>query len=71
MALYEVIMPIAGHVLVEVEAESEADAIDKAFEAEITTNEIEEWDVYRHLQQGNVSYVRYNRAEATMIDDGE
>lgn len=70
MATYEVILPIAGYVLVEVEANSEQEAIDNAFSSEITTNEIEEWDTYHHIVQGNVCHASEPHARATMVDDG-
>lgn len=51
---YNVILPIAGHAYVTVEAESEEEAIEKAFEVE-KFDEIE-WEMLEQFNRGNVCY---------------
>ncbi len=56
MKTYSVKIPIAGHAYIEIEADSEEEAIDKAFASEITNEDIESWDTVRQFNQGNVCY---------------
>jgi hypothetical protein len=66
-----VTLPVAGHLYVEVEALSEEEAIEKAFN-EATLDDLESWEAIRQFQQGNVSYCpRPWEAEAQEFDDGE
>lgn len=55
MATYYVTLPIAGHAFLEVEADSEKAAIDKAME-EVTINDIDEWEALEQFNQGNVCH---------------
>jgi hypothetical protein len=72
MKIYGVKVPIAGHAYVEVEAENEEEAIERAFEEAFTTDMIEEWDTLRQFNQGNVCYCPHPwQAEAELVDDGE
>lgn len=50
-----VTMPIAGHCYVEVEAETEEEAIEKAFDS-VTNENLESWEALERFQQGNVSH---------------
>lgn len=52
MKTYQVTLPIAGHAFVDVEAESEEDAIAKAHD-EVTRDDIGEWEVKEDCR-GNV-----------------
>lgn len=71
MKTYEVKLPITGWALVEVEAESEADAIKAAFD-EVTLKHVEEWEAVERIVAGNVVYaLRPWNAEVTLIDTGE
>ena len=54
MKTFEVVIPIAGHAYITVDAESEDDAISKAM-SEVTIDHIEEWEPVRQFQRGNVS----------------
>jgi hypothetical protein len=55
MAIYNVVIPIAGHAHKAVEADSEDEAIEKAM-GEVTIDDIEEWEALRRFNQGNVCY---------------
>lgn len=52
---YQVTIPIAGHAYVTVEAESEEQAKEMAFDA-VDKNHIEEWEALDAFNQGNVCY---------------
>jgi hypothetical protein len=54
---YSVTIPIAGHVIVEVDAEDEKSAIEKAFKVEISLAEdLGQWQTLDRFHQGNVCY---------------
>lgn len=55
MKTYSVVIPIAGHAFLDVEAESEEDAIDKAID-EVTIDNIEQWEGLRRFNEGNFCY---------------
>jgi hypothetical protein len=66
---YSVKIPIAGHAFVEVEADSEEEAIEKAIE-EATISHVEEWEAIKQFNQGNVCYCpRPWVAEAECLED--
>lgn len=69
MALFNVTLPVAGYAVIEVEADDEASAITAAFEADVTKEHIEEWDIFKHISQGNVLYAPVNRPSAEQIDE--
>jgi len=62
---YSVAIPITGICYVDVEASSEEEAIDLAFEHDL---EIEQWEAHRHVIRGNVFYGM--QAEATAEEQG-
>lgn len=69
MAKYSVTIPIAGHVVVEVEASNDEEAIDRAIERNLTMDDIEEWETLRSFYEGNLCHCpRPWEAEATRID---
>lgn len=71
MPEYEVLVPIAGHAVVRVEAENERAAIDAAMNKELKTDDIECWELYEHICQGRVCYVEENDARILeTYDDG-
>jgi len=71
MATYSVTIPIAGHVVLEVEASSEKEAIDKGMQ-EATIEHIGEWDCLNQFNSGNVCYCPTPwEAEAELQDDDE
>lgn len=53
MPKFDVIIPIAGHINMTVEASSKEEAIDKAMDT-ATREDIEEWEYYEH-RDGNVN----------------
>jgi hypothetical protein len=53
---YYVILPIAGHITVTVEAENEKDAIQKALETDVSVNDIDEWQTMEKFHSGNVCH---------------
>ena len=83
MTKYEVQIPFAGYVVMTVEADSEADAIDKAFGAELTMKpdvdvvqpegvsdvSAEEWSFFEVITEGNVFHGPLNRASAEEIEE--
>lgn len=50
---YSVVLPIAGHLAIEVEADSKEGAIQKAMDI-ATLTDIEGWEYYEH-SEGNVN----------------
>ena len=71
MALYSVTIPIAGHVVLEIEASSEKEAIDKGME-EAAIEHISEWYCLKQFNQGNLCYCPTPwEAEAEELRDGE
>lgn len=67
MKNYGVLLPITGQIYVEVEAETEEDAIEKALEAELLRENIEEWDAHKKIVRSNIFYGLSYAAEATEI----
>lgn len=62
---YNVTLPITGTVFIsDIEADSEEEAIEKAMEANITTEDIEEWNTHERIVEGNVFRGMQNEAEA-------
>jgi len=52
---YDVLIPIAGHVFLTVEAESEEEAIELGMER-ASLEDIEEWTTLERFSEGNVCY---------------
>lgn len=67
MKTYYVDLPVSGRVAVEVEADSEEEAIDKALNSYSIDN-LEEWSAERHLVQGNIFYGVLAEARAQLAD---
>jgi hypothetical protein len=67
MKTFLVTLPISGFVSVEVEAEDEVEAIDRALEEDFTKVDIVDWGVHRHLVRGNVCYAYQIEAEAEEV----
>lgn len=53
--LFGVRVPVAGHMYIEVEAESDDEAIDKAM-ATVEIKHIEGWEPMKQFNEGNVCY---------------
>ncbi len=68
MYTYAVTIPVAGYMVVEVEASSKEEAINEAMlRNDAIGDYLEELDTYRHLTQGNVLYAPFNSAYAQEI----
>lgn len=64
MKLYTVKVPIVAVCYIEVEAETEEEAVGKAFESDdLKLENVEEWEPLEHITQGNVIYTYHNDAE--------
>ena len=69
MARYQVLIPITGYISVEVEADSEDQARETAFESEdLTLENIQNWECHEKVVQGNVCYAVQNEIEVELID---
>lgn len=55
MPTYTVIIPMAGHLIVEVEAKDEAEAKEKALD-EASIEHLEGWEALEQFTEGNVCY---------------
>lgn len=53
--IFSVTIPIAGHAFLEVEAETEPEAIEAAFE-KVTLDHVEDWEALQRFNAGNVCY---------------
>jgi hypothetical protein len=68
MKSWSVTLPIAGHAYLTVEAETEEEAIEQAFN-EVTIDHIETWEAVERFNQGNVCYCPHPW-EAEVVDEG-
>lgn len=75
MKLYTVKVPIVAVCYIDVEAENEQEAIEKAFESDdLKLENVDEWEPLEHITQGNVIYTYHNDAEVvekSEIEEGE
>lgn len=70
MKLYTVKVPIVAVCYIEVEAETEEEAIEKAFESDdLKLENVDEWEPLEHITQGNVIYTYHNDAE--VVEESE
>ena len=63
---YGVSIPLTGWVYLEVEAENEEEALDKAWD-KATLDDMVEWEFTKHICRGNVLDVVLNEAEVEEI----
>ena len=69
---FGVTLPLTGYIYLEVEAEDEQDAIEKAMSSDqVKIDNIEEWEACRQIVEGNVFHGLRNTAEAEDIDSGD
>ncbi len=68
MPRYSVQLPITGYVIVEVEADTSAAAIEAAL-VSARREEIEEWEAHRHTNRGNVAVGSCTEANAEIIGE--
>lgn len=72
MKSYTVKIPIVAVCCVEVKAESEQEAIDTAFESDdLRLENVEEWDAYRIIAEGNFLHTSHNSAEIVYEEEIE
>lgn len=69
MKTWAVTIPIAGHAHMEVEAETQEEAIEKAMD-KVTIDDVDEWEQLTKFHQGNVCYCP-SPWEAVAEDIGE
>ena len=69
MKNWNVTVPVAGHAYVEVQAETEQEAIEKAI-GEVEKEHVETWEPLEQFNRGNVCYCPHPW-EATATDEGE
>ena len=67
---YSVTIPIAGHVIVAVEAENREEAETIAFD-EATLYDIEDWELLKQFNQGNVCYCPSPWEIQVFCEDGD
>lgn len=67
MAEYTVTIPIAGHLIISVEAESASAAVEKAMD-EATIEHLDSWEQLEQFHQGNVCYCP-RPWELTVVND--
>ena len=65
---FQVTIPFAGHMVIDVEAESEEAAIETALN-EVTLDHIDSWEPLERFNQGNVCYCPHPW-EAEVVDYG-
>lgn len=57
MTIYVVAVPVTGVIYKEVCADSEEEAVETALnELDYELEDIEEWEIHRHVVKGNVCY---------------
>ena len=57
MKTYTVTIPIAGHAVIEVEADNAEEAIERALNSDkLTIDSIESWEALEQFNRGNVCY---------------
>lgn len=67
---YTVGVPMVGVCVVKVKADNEEDAIDKALESEdLKLDNIEEWEVFRKIAEGNVLNTYINEIEILDVEN--
>jgi len=64
MKTYQVTLPITGIICTEVEADSPKDAIERAMEMDLKTEDITEWDAVKVIVEGNCFRGHTNKASA-------
>lgn len=67
MPTYYVTLPISGLVSVDIEADSQQDAIDKAL-AGLLPREPDQWEAHEYLVRGDVVYASPTQATAEEVE---
>ena len=72
MKRYTVQIPIVAICYVEVEAENKEEAFKKAFESDdLDIDNVDEWEAYETIVEGNLLHTPYNRAEIVDVEEIE
>lgn len=66
---YTIAVPITGTVQITVEAESEEEALENLWRADMDGVEPSEWEMHRCIVQGNVFHGMQNEAEVIDVED--
>ena len=70
MATYTVAVPMTGVIYVQVQAESEEEALGKALDSEqLTLENLEEWEAHKQITRGNVLYAIQNEIEVVEVSE--
>jgi hypothetical protein len=70
MPIYAVRLPITGVLEINIEAEDEESAIEKALQSDdLNVDYITEWDAVREIVRGNLFRGKINKAEADEIEE--
>ena len=64
MKKFGVTIPLTGYVYVELEAESEEEAVAKGMAEDFSVVDIEDWETVEQVCQGNICYAMENKAYA-------
>lgn len=72
MKRYGVVVPIVASCYIEVEAENKEKAVEAALASkDVSLENVDEWDVYEQIVEGNVMHASINRAEVVSEDEIE
>ncbi len=69
MKKFGVRIPVTGYVSLEVTAEDEDEAMEKAWETEVTIGDITEWETVEQVCKGNVCYAIENKMYAEELEN--
>lgn len=63
-------VPITGYIVLEVEADTEEEAFEKAWESDkLTLDNVEEWEAHDQVNRGNVSYALMDEIQVLYKED--
>lgn len=66
---YTVQIPIAGYIETEVDAQTEEEAIEKAFNSDLTLDQVTEWDAFTHITEGHTIHIALNDITAWISEE--
>jgi hypothetical protein len=69
MKKFGVRIPVTGYVYLEVMAEDEEEAMEKAWETEATLEDVAEWETIEQVCKGNVCYAVENKMYAEELEN--
>lgn len=68
---WSVCIPVTGVIYLDVQADSERDAIQAALNSDELPETPDEWEICEQIVTGNVFRGHTNKASAELVDDGE